>query len=59
MLSVSLYLFYRHSRVHRVLEGLGPRFRTLYTSLHLLDAVVVDEKELAMHGYLGLLAYRV
>jgi hypothetical protein len=25
----------------------------------LLDAMVVDEKELAMHGYLGLLAYRV
>jgi len=24
----------------------------------LLDAVVVDEKELAMWGYLGLLAYR-
>jgi hypothetical protein len=37
-LSVSLYLFYRQSRVHRVLEGLGPRFRTLYTSLQEVGA---------------------
>jgi hypothetical protein len=38
LLSVSLYLFYRHSWVHRVLEGLGPRFRTLYTSLQEVGA---------------------
>ena len=35
---LSLYLFYRQSRVHRVLEGLGPRFRTLYTSLQEVGA---------------------